>query len=235
MIRLSAIVLAAGRGMRFKSTISKPLARINSKPILIYCLEILNKHPAVSDIIVVANDKNSKEIIKKISQYRIGKVRKVVRGGARRQDSVACALSVIDRKTDFILIHDGARPFIKGGLISSVIKEAYRCGAAIVGVPVKATIKKLKAQSSKLKSKLVVEKTINRNNLWEIQTPQVFRADLILRAYEKFSQDVEVTDDSMLVEKLGEAVSVVRGSYSNIKITTPQDLILAEAICKSTK
>jgi len=143
MIQLSAIVLAAGRGKRFKSRISKPLARINSKPIIIYCLQILNKHPFVSDITVVVNEENSKEIINRISQYRIDKVTRIVKGGLRRQDSVARALSAIDKKTDFILIHDGARPFINGSLISSVMKAATRCGAAIVGVPVKTTIKEV--------------------------------------------------------------------------------------------
>jgi 2-C-methyl-D-erythritol 4-phosphate cytidylyltransferase len=142
------------------------------------------------------------------------------------------ALCVIDRQTNLILIHDAVRPFIDKRILSSVIREAKRYGAAIAGVPVKATIKRVKGQGLSGKSKGRVEKTLNRENIWEIQTPQVFRKDLILKAYKKFG-NLDVTDDSMLVEKLGARVGVVLGSYSNIKITIPEDLILAEAIAKA--
>jgi 2-C-methyl-D-erythritol 4-phosphate cytidylyltransferase len=231
MTYVTAIVLAAGRGLRFKSKISKPLIKINSKPIIIYCLNILSKHPDIKDIIVVANSKNTGSIISKIIQYRIGKIRDVVLGGRRRQDSVVKALEVIDRRTDLILIHDGVRPFIAQETISSLIKEAKKSGAAIAGIPIKATIKKVKSQKSKVKS-LFVERTISRDNLWEIQTPQVFKKELIMEAYKKFNNR-EVTDDASLIEKLGARVKIVMGSYFNIKITTPEDLGLAEAIAKN--
>ena len=230
---VSAIVLAAGSGLRFKSKIPKPFVKINSQPIIIYCLEILSKHPSVRDIIVVVNDGFLGEMVSKIRQYRIDKVRQVIKGGRLRQDSVRNALKAIDNRTDAVLIHDGARPIIDKETVSSVIKEARKSGAAILGVPVKATIKKLKAQSSKLKDRLVVDKTLNRENLWEVQTPQVFKKELILQAYSKFGKS-EVTDDASLVEKLGARVKVVMGSYSNIKITTPEDLVIAEAILNKT-
>jgi 2-C-methyl-D-erythritol 4-phosphate cytidylyltransferase len=140
---------------------------------------------------------------------------------------VANGLKAIGPQADLILIHDAARPFITKGLVSSVIKEARKAGAAIAAVPVKATIKKVKNGS-------VVEKTLDRGKLWEIQTPQVFKKDLILKAYKKFKR-IPATDDAMLVERLGAKVSVVLGSYSNIKITTPEDLIIAKGIAGSWK
>jgi 2-C-methyl-D-erythritol 4-phosphate cytidylyltransferase len=233
-MKVSAIVLAAGRSLRFSgSKISKVLTPINSKPIIIYSLEILSKHPSVRDIIVVVNEQNLKEITNQIFDSRIRKIRRIVKGGIRRQDSVINALSVLNRDIDFVLIHDAARPFINRNMVSSLIKEAARWGAAIAGVPVKATIKKVKSKKEKGKS-VFVEKTLNRDNLWEIHTPQVFKKDLIVKAYKKFSR-LDVTDDAMLVEKLGEKVRVVLGSYDNIKITTPEDLVVAEAILKSKK
>ncbi|MDD5355918.1 MAG: 2-C-methyl-D-erythritol 4-phosphate cytidylyltransferase, partial [Candidatus Omnitrophica bacterium] len=126
------------------------------------------------------------------------------------------------------LIHDAARPFAGNKLVSSLIKASRAYGAAIAGVPVKATIKKIRGGNKKIKA---VEKTIERNTLWEIQTPQVFKKDLILKAYEKFG-NIGVTDDAMLVEKLKKSVRVVLGAYNNIKITTPEDLMIARAIAK---
>jgi 2-C-methyl-D-erythritol 4-phosphate cytidylyltransferase len=229
---LSAIVLAAGRGLRFsrlnsstaRGGVLKPLAEINSKPVIIYSLDILSRHPAVRDIIVVVNAGNSRSIISKVRRYRIAKIRRIVEGGKRRQDSVHNALKAMDNRTDLVLIHDGVRPFIDKETVSAVIKEARDSGAAVVGVPVKATIKKVTSRAQ-------VKETLNRDCLWEIQTPQVFRKDLILKAYKRFGRGW-VTDDASLVEKSGAKVKIVMGSYSNIKITTPDDLILAKAIAK---
>jgi len=221
---VTAIVLAAGKGLRSKSKLPKPLIKINSKPIIICCLEILSRHPYIKDIILVVNSGNSKEIIKRLKRYRIKKIKRVVLGGKRRQDSVGNGLSAIDTRTDLVLIHDSVRPFIDKETISRVIKEAKKSGAAIVGVPVKATIKEVT-------SRYIIKRTLPREKLWEAQTPQVFRKDLILRAYGKF-KDTDVTDDASLAEKLGIKVAVIPGSYNNIKITTPEDLILAEAIAK---
>lgn len=222
---VTAIVLAAGRGKRFKSRIPKPFIKINSQPVIIYPLKTLSSHPAVREIIVVVDAKNSNKILKQIRRYRIGKIKAVVEGGKRRQDSVRNGLRAIDRRTGLVLVHDGVRPFINRKMVSRVIREASVCGAAIVGMPVKATIKKIK-------NEFIVEKTLNRNNLWEAQTPQVFKKDLILKAYKKFGHS-NVTDDAVLVEKLGAKVRAVLGSYNNIKITTPEDLIIAEAIVKN--
>jgi len=233
MSYVTAIVLAAGRGLRFKSKITKPLIEIKSSPIIIYCLEIFSRHPYIKDIIVVANSKNLKSIINKIDQYRIGKIRDIVLGGKRRQDSVAKGLKAVDSRTDLVLVHDAARPFIDKEIVSALIKEAKKSGAAIAGVPVKVTVKEAtKPQSHKATSGAIVKRTLNRNSLWEVQTPQVFKKELILKAYKKFGKR-EVTDDASLVERLGAKVKIIRGPHYNIKITTPSDLILAEAIAKN--
>jgi 2-C-methyl-D-erythritol 4-phosphate cytidylyltransferase len=228
---VTAIVLAAGKGLRFKSRTPKALAEINSKPIIIYSLNTLNKHPQVKDIIVVANYLNFREIKNKIKKYRVNKIKEVVLGGRERQDSVINGLKKIDKRTELVLIHDGVRPFIDKAMVSAVIKEADRCGAARLGVPVKATIKEAHGSWLIAHRNFIVKKTLNRENLWEIQTPQAFRKELILKAYDKFS-NTRVTDDASLVERLGAKVRLVLGSYSNIKITTVDDLIIAEAVAK---
>jgi 2-C-methyl-D-erythritol 4-phosphate cytidylyltransferase len=231
---VTAIVLAAGKGLRLKSKISKPLIKIDSKPIIIYSLNTLSKHPCIKDIIVVANPRNLQDIRKTIKQFRIDKIKDLVLGGEVRRASVAKGLEAIDDHTDLVLIHDGVRPFIGKEMVSSVIKTAKSYGAAIVGIPVKATVKSVKVSKCQSVKGNIVDKTLDRSKIWEIQTPQVFRKDLILKAYDKFG-DIDVTDDAMLVEKLGAKVSVVRGTYNNIKITMPEDLVIAEAISKTQK
>jgi 2-C-methyl-D-erythritol 4-phosphate cytidylyltransferase len=150
----------------------------------------------------------------------------VVLGGKRRQDSVTRALAALPGKAELVLIHDCARPFIDAGLVSAVIREAEKSGAAVVGVPVKATIKEVHRGS--------VKKTLDRKKLWEIQTPQVFKKAVIVEAYKRFGRKT-VTDDASLAERVGRRVSVVTGSYSNIKVTTPEDIAIAEAILKHTR
>jgi len=232
---VSAIVLAGGLGLRFKSKVPKPLLKINSQPVIIHCLETFSRHSLIKDIILVVNPFNKKGIISSVNEHRIKKIRDIVLGGKERRDSVRNALGALSRRTDLVLIHDGVRPFIDKELVSLVIKEAGKCGAAIVGVPVKATIKSIKVSKyQSIKDKFIVGNTLDRDNLWEIQTPQVFKKELILEAYKKFG-NTEVSDDAMLVEKLGVEVRVVRGSYNNIKITTREDLVIAEAIAKEYK
>jgi 2-C-methyl-D-erythritol 4-phosphate cytidylyltransferase len=222
MKRVTAIVLAAGKGLRFKSKIPKPLAQVNAKPLVIYALEVLGNHPDIAEIILVANQDNLKVIENKIRQHRIRKIDKIVLGGKRRQDSVRNALGFINPDRELVLIHDAVRPLINRQIVSRVIKEARKSKAAIVGVPVKATIKSVGRG-------LTVDKTLNRESLWEIQTPQVFSRELILEAYKKFG-NMAVTDDASLVERLGRKVKMVMGSYANIKITTPEDLAIAQTI-----
>ncbi len=222
-MRVSAIVLAAGKGLRFKSRVSKPLAKINARPLIIYSLAVLSRQAGVKEIIVVANRNNLNGISAAVKKYKIPRVSAIIQGGLRRQDSVANGLRHIAKDTDLVLIHDAVRPFIDGKLVARLFKQALRYGAAIAGVAVNSTIKKAGRRN------LLVERTVCREGLWEIQTPQVFRRDLILAAYRRFGRE-DATDDAGLVEKLGAKVKIVKGSYRNIKITAPEDLAVAAAI-----
>lgn len=224
---VSAIIVAAGQGKRLKGKVSKVLLKLNSTPVIAYSLGVLDKHPMVKEIIIVGNLKNIKELRSIVRRDNTGKPTRIVLGGLRRQDSVRNGLRAINPKVDFVLIHDAARPFLTKDLISAVIKGARKTRAAIAGVPVSATIKRVG-------DKFLVKETIDRNGLWEIQTPQVFKKDLILKAYKEFG-DTAVTDDAMLVERLGAKVSVVLGAHNNIKITTPQDLAIARGLAKLWK
>jgi len=233
-----AIVPAAGLGVRLKSRQSKPLVRIKGVPLIVYTLKALSRHPQIKEVIVAANPLNIRAINSAIKKFRISKVSKVVLGGATRRVSVENALAAVANDTELVLVHDAVRPFIRKGIISRVIGQAACCGAAVVGVPVKATIKKIAILNrpggqTRLSGGQaacgIVKETVDRHRLYEIQTPQVFRKDLILKAYKKF-RDRGVTDDSALVERLGVKVALVLGSYDNIKITTPEDLQVAEAI-----
>jgi len=223
----SAIVLAAGRGRRLKTRVSKPLIKIKFMPILIYSLKKLSLNRQIREIILVVNKLNQAGVWRAVKKYRIRKVTHIVLGGLRRQDSVYNGLRKINSQANLVLIHDSARPFIDRKSLSSVIKEAQIQGAAILAIPLKATVKYASRQ-------YFVKDTLNRDNLWEIQTPQVFKKELIQKAYKRFG-NIEVTDDAALVERLGAKVKIVPGPYFNIKITTPEDLIVARAIAKYTE
>ncbi|MFH1640439.1 MAG: 2-C-methyl-D-erythritol 4-phosphate cytidylyltransferase, partial [Candidatus Omnitrophota bacterium] len=174
-MHVTAIVLAAGKGKRLKSKSPKPLIEINSRPLIIYSLDTLSAHSGIRDIIVVTNNKNSGSIVNKIGKYGVRKVKNIVLGGLRRQDSVQNALKAIDKRTDLVLIHDAARPFISKKMISSALKTAKKYGVAIAGVPVKATIKEVtlpvrrqagKSSSHQVTGLYAVKKTLKRDNLW---------------------------------------------------------------------
>jgi len=227
---VSAIVVAAGKSKRLGGKVSKALLKLNSKPIIAYSLDVLSGHHKINEIIIVGNRANVKSLRDIIKKNKIRKVRELVLGGKERQDSVSNGLRAINHKADYILIHDAARPFITKGLVSLVIKEALESKAVIVGVPVKSTIKRVTSHGAGV----TVQETVDRRNLWEIQTPQVFSKDIILRAY-KDCGCLKATDDASLVEMTGKKVKMVLGAHQNIKITTPEDLIIAEGIAKLWK
>ncbi|MDD5409701.1 MAG: 2-C-methyl-D-erythritol 4-phosphate cytidylyltransferase [Candidatus Omnitrophica bacterium] len=221
---LSAILLAAGKGRRLNAAVPKPLVKIGNKPAIIYSLNNLNKHPDVGEIILVVSLANRGKIVKAVKKYPFKKIKEIVLGGLRRQDSVYNGLKAVGKRSDWVLIHDSARPFIDSKSITKVIAAAKKSGAAILAVRPKATIKFCRQSN-------IVSKTLNRDRLWEAQTPQVFKKNLLLSAYKKYSQ-ADVTDDASLVEKPGKRVRVVEGNYGNIKITTGEDLLLADLIVK---
>ena len=222
---ISAIILAGGKGKRMRSAISKQFIDIKSKPIIYYTLKKFSENKKIDNIIVVLPEDEVKYFKENILKKYELRINKIVIGGKERQDSVYNALkSLKNSSTDIVLIHDGARPFISERIINEGIKFAEIYGAAAPGVMPKDTIK------VKNEKNFSVD-TPNRANLVSIQTPQVFKFDEILECHEKIRYNGEkVTDDTMVVEKYGYSVYLYDGEYTNIKVTTPEDLILAERL-----
>lgn len=225
MKEMIAICLAAGQGKRMGTKTAKQFLDLKGRPILYYSLKAFEES-CVDRIVLVTSENNiaycQKEIVDK---YNLTKVTNIVAGGKERYHSVYNALCAIG-DAELVLVHDGARPFVDNRMIDESCEIAREYGAAIVGMPVKDTIKVVNGD------KEVVD-TPNRSILWQIQTPQTFRFDLLKNAYENMmkNEDCSITDDSMVMEKYGDCIChVVEGDYRNIKITTPEDLILAEAL-----
>ena len=222
---ISAIILAGGKGKRMRLAISKQFIDIKGKPIIYYTLKKFSENKKIDNIIVVLPEDEVKYFKENILKKYELRINKIVIGGKERQDSVYNALkSLKNSSTDIVLIHDGARPFISERIINEGIKFAEIYGAAAPGVMPKDTIK------VKNEKNFSVD-TPNRANLVSIQTPQVFKFDEILECHEKIRYNGEkVTDDTMVVEKYGYSVYLYDGEYTNIKVTTPEDLILAERL-----
>jgi len=222
---VSVIVLAAGKGERFRSAIPKPFVKLAGRPVIEYCLKTFSSLRDVRQVICAVSPEGSCRLRRLVSRLRWPGCR-IVPGGARRQDSVRNALRALDPRTDIVLIHDGVRPLVTRATVAAVIREAARWGAAIAAVPAKATIKQAVVKTGRAR----VKGTLRREELWEAQTPQGFRADLIIKAYA--GSRGSVTDDASLAERMGRTVAIVPGEYANIKITTPEDLIIAEALLR---
>lgn len=227
---VEAIIPAAGRGERLNLNVPKPLVKINAKPILVYALEALAANKFISRIIIAVSGENREAFNAALRKSRVPKRISLVSGGRTRQESVAHCLEELGRDTGFVLIHDAARPFLTKVLTNRLINEAKKYPAVICGLPIKGTVKRVSGLGPRVSGGYVAE-TLNRDYIWEIQTPQVFRKDIILKAYARF-KNISATDDASLVERLGVKVKVIKGSYYNIKITTPEDLVFARAIAK---
>lgn len=225
-MKVAAIIPAAGAGTRLTSKIQKPYIKICGKPILAHTLAAISRNKDITEILVsVGKDKLDKARKEIIERYNIKKARLVI-GGEARGDSVYNALKVVSKDVDYVLIHDGIRPFITNELIKVLLKEVPRFKAVIAAVPVKPTLKIVGKNR-------FIENTPSRECFWEAQTPQVFKRDLIEKAYENARKNnIKATDDSSLVERLGVKPKIVMGSYSNIKITTKEDLGLAKILFK---
>ncbi|MBQ3035972.1 MAG: 2-C-methyl-D-erythritol 4-phosphate cytidylyltransferase [Lachnospiraceae bacterium] len=225
-----AIVLAAGRGKRMQSDVAKQYLLVRNKPVLYYSLKAF-QDSLVDEIILVTAESEiaycKDEIVEK---YAFSKVSQIVAGGKERYHSVHNGLKACE-DADIVLIHDGARPFVDDAIIARNINTVKEYGACVTGMPVKDTIKISDAEG-------FVQETPRRDLIWTIQTPQTFRYDLIRNAYDTFLNNEEencklynVTDDAMVAELFGGLkVKLVEGSYNNVKITTPEDMLLAEAI-----
>lgn len=223
-IKIQAIIPTAGTGVRLKSSIPKPFVRLKDKPIFIYTLEAIEQCALIDSIIVVAQPECVEDVKDFIEEYHLRKVSAVVAGGKERTDSVFNGLAMLEDDTKIVVIHDGARPFITQEVLECSIATCQQERAVIVGVPVKPTIKRVN-------SDYIVEETLPRDQLWEIQTPQVFEREVIVEAY-KSKNTFTVTDDASLVEHMGIHVKIINGDYRNIKITTPEDLVIAKAFLK---
>jgi 2-C-methyl-D-erythritol 4-phosphate cytidylyltransferase len=213
---VAAIIVAAGRSRRMAGT-DKTFADLGGRPVVSWSLATFERSPAINQIILVLNKDNfeaGRELVR--SGLRPG-LTHVCLGGERRQDSVKAGLDMVNN-AEWIIIHDGARPFVTHKLVEDGLKAARETGAAIAAVPARDTVKLVRKN-------LTVSRTIPREQVWLAQTPQIFRYDIIKRAYDGTSE--EVTDDAALVEKLGFSVRLYHGSYLNMKITTPEDLTLA--------
>lgn len=223
MVEVGVVILAAGVGKRMNSTTPKQFLKLKGKPILIHTLETFEKHPRISQITLVTNQDSFEQVDNMLREYSLQKVKQVVMGGEERQDSVYAGVKVT--QTELVLVHDAVRAFVTPGEISALIRAVNENQpAATLAVPVKDTIKKVNQAG-------LVEETLNRQELWSIQTPQMFERSLLLKAHQQAAVDgVFATDDAMLVELLGNSVKIVRGEYTNIKITTPDDIFLGEAI-----
>ena len=227
---VSVIIPAAGKSTRMKEGIDKLLIPLDGAPLLSYPLYVFEQSPVVTEVIVaVSPDKKGLVQEEIVRRYGFHKVKKIVSGGARRQDSVGNGLKAVSPDAEIVLVHDGARPFVTLEMIEACALAAMRFGACVVGVPAKATLKECDGDQ-------FVTRTPPRDRMWEIQTPQGFQVSILAEAYEKAeAQGLDVTDDASLVEALGKPVKVVQGSYENIKVTTPEDLLLAELILKKQK
>ena len=227
MAKYSAIVLSAGKGRRMGSSVHKQYLLLCGRPVIYYTLKAFEESPV--DEIVLVTGEGEEEYCRKeiVEKYKLHKVTKIVKGGKERYHSVFQGLSACEH-TDYVLIHDGARPFIEQEVIRHTMDEVQKKHACIAAVPVKDTIKKVDENGK-------VEDTPPRKSLYTVQTPQAFSYSLIYDSYQKMIADgrEDVTDDAMVVEQeTGTKILLVEGSYQNIKITTPEDLAIAEAFLR---
>lgn len=201
---------------------NKPFLPLGGQPVLLHTLRVFDTHPQVEEIVVVAAAQETEQVRDLLRNHNLSKVTRVVPGGAERQESVSRGLEVLS--TEWVLVHDAVRPFVTHDRIDALLEAVRRHGAAILAVPMKDTVKMVGDAG-------VVEGTLDRSRLRAVQTPQAFRRTLLEDAHRRAEElGLTGTDDAMLVEELGVDVRVVPGDYANIKLTTPEDLVVAEAI-----
>ncbi len=229
-MKTAAIVLAGGSGSRMNSSVKKQYLMLKDRPVLWYSLQVFQTCPRVDEIVLVCGA-GEKEYCRQefVQKYGITKISRITEGGSERYHSVYAGLKAAGG-CDYVLIHDGARPFIDAAMLDRIFDALALCDACVVGMPVKDTIKLQDADG-------YVADTLPRQKLWTIQTPQSFSYPLILTAYEKLEQEDLpaglITDDAMVLERYTDAkIRLIEGTYDNIKITTPEDLLLAETIAQ---
>ena len=217
MTSLAAVIPAGGAGARLGARMPKQFLRIGRTPILAMTVRHFTRHPSMAAVVVAAPAAHLALTRRILARTGRGAPATVVAGGPTRQDSVWLALLALPGPVDVVVVHDGVRPLITRRLVDDVVRAAVESGAAICALPIAETVKRVRGG--------FVEATLDRSELWAVQTPQAFRADLLREAHEKARRDgVGGTDDAMLVERLGHPVRVVAGLPGNVKITTPEDL-----------
>nr|ACI16377.1 4-diphosphocytidyl-methylerythritol 2-phosphate synthase [Catharanthus roseus] len=219
---VSVILLAGGKGKRMGASMPKQYLPLLGQPIALYSLYTFSRMPEVKEIVVVCDP--SYQDIFEDTKAKIQVDLKFALPGKERQDSVYSGLQAVDLSAELVCIHDSARPLVLAEDVEKVLKDGLSIGAAVLGVPAKATIKEADSKS-------FVVKTLDRKTLWEMQTPQVIKPDLLKKGFELVNREnLEVTDDVSIVEYLKHPVYITEGSYTNIKVTTPDDLLVAERI-----
>jgi 2-C-methyl-D-erythritol 4-phosphate cytidylyltransferase len=223
-MRVVAIIPAAGAGRRMGGTVEKQFLHLQGIPVLAHTLGVFDRSPEVDGVVLVVAPQQRQALKERVlGPYPCRKLLGVVDGGLERQDSVARGLEAVPGDSELVVVHDGVRPLVTVDLLGAVLKAANEHGAALAAIPAGDTVKRAQGE--------VVAETLERETIWLAQTPQAFQASFLRLAYEKASRDkMMVTDDAALVESLGVSVHVVPGSPENIKVTTPTDLVLAEAI-----
>lgn len=222
-MQYKVVIPAAGIGRRMGYGKNKLFIPVRDIPIIVHTLAVFERDGWCAEILLVINERDREEINRYIKHYGITKVTELVEGGRERQQSVFSGLKRLEEEEGIVLIHDGARPFVKTEHIHRLVETADREGAAVLAVPVKDTIKKVEGKE--------VQETVDRSTLWAVQTPQAFRLSVIKKAHELAAKDRFFgTDDASLVERTCQRVKIIEGDYENIKITTKEDLLFAEAL-----
>lgn len=219
---VSVIIVAGGKGSRFGSQEKKQFILLKGHPILCWTIWRFHQFNWIYEIILVI-PKGLHDFVESriILPYHFDRVRKIVAGGAERQDSVFAGLNAVDPRSQFVCIHDGVRPFVSNKSLSRIYQTVQKYGTAVLGFPSRDTVKRVENN--------IVTNTEDRSKLWLIQTPQVFKYDLIMAAHKKaIGEKYYATDDARLAERLGIPVHLVKGDYPNMKITNPSDLKIAE-------
>ena len=218
---VTCIVAAGGSGKRMGASINKLFLEIDEIPIIAYTLSALEDCENVNEIIISAREEDIVFLSKLVEKFAISKVKTIVKGGATRGESVLCASKELSPDTDFVMVHDAARPLVTNEIIERTLKATVSFGAAACGVKPKCTLKSVDSD--------VIVDTIDREKTIEIQTPQIFSKELFLKMYDFDTETIKnATDDCVLAEKTGASIHITEGSYKNIKITTPEDIKMAE-------
>jgi 2-C-methyl-D-erythritol 4-phosphate cytidylyltransferase len=228
LVLVDAIVVAAGSGSRMRAQVKKQYMTISGEMLFIHTVRIFDQHPEIRSVVLVVSSGDEEFVSEALKSNKWTKTIRVVAGGDTRQESVYCGLRALSEGSEYIAVHDGARPFLSQTVLTAAIRKAYELGAVTVAVPVKDTIAVVEEG--------IVKDVPERSTLWAVQTPQIFKTSLLKEAHQAAIQDAFVgTDDASLVRRIGHDVHIQIGGYSNMKITTPEDLLIAELVLQERK